>query len=77
MKNKPKPDNRSDNVERIQRNINHTIQNIELANEAIDMAGSDKTKEELEGKNKRRERALEGMCHEIKDEAQDRDKGLS
>ena len=77
MKNKPNPDDRSDNVERIQQNIDNTMENIRLAEDAIELADNDKTKRELEEKNRRRERALEGYRHEIKDEADDADKGLS
>lgn len=74
MKSKPKPDDRSDNVERIQHNINSTIRNIEAAEELTAETDSKKTKEELAAKNERRERALDGMRREIKDEADDRKK---
>ena len=40
---KSNPDDRSDNVERIQENINNTIKNINLANEVI--AESNNSKE--------------------------------
>ncbi len=33
--NKPNPDNRADNAERIQENINSTIRNMEAADEMI------------------------------------------
>jgi small acid-soluble spore protein (thioredoxin-like protein) len=77
MKNRPKPDDRSDNVDRIQENIDNTIQNIELGEDAIAHTDNPKTKRELEAKNRRREEALDGMRREIKDEADDRDQGLS
>lgn len=77
MNNRPKPDDRSDNVERIQHNIDNTIENIRLAEDAIELADNDKARRELEEKNRRRERALEGMRREIKDEADDANKGLS
>lgn len=67
---KPKPDDRRDNVDRIQRNIDLTIQNMELADELIEKTSDPKTKEALENKNARRRQALEGMRHEIKDEAE-------
>jgi len=70
-----KPDNRKDNVERIKRNIDSTLQNIELADEMIAKTSDDKTKKDLSEKNKRREKALGGMRHEIRDEAVDREKG--
>ncbi len=67
---KPKPDDRSDNVDRIQKNIDMTIHNMELADEFIDKTSDPKTKEALEEKNERRRQALDGMRHEIKDEAE-------
>ena len=69
---KPNPDNRKDNVERIQRNIDMTIHNIEAADEMIAKNGNPKTKEELHAKNERREEALQGFRKEIKDEAEAR-----
>ncbi|MDP4181106.1 MAG: small acid-soluble spore protein Tlp [Bacillota bacterium] len=75
MKNKPKPDDRRDNVEKIQRNINYTIQNMELAEEMMDRTDNKKTKKELEAKNERRRDALNGMREEIRDEAIDRENG--
>jgi small acid-soluble spore protein (thioredoxin-like protein) len=74
MKSKPKSDDRSDNVERIQHNIHSTIRNIEAADELMAEVDNSKTKEELEAKNERRKRALDGMRSEIKDEAEDRKK---
>jgi small acid-soluble spore protein (thioredoxin-like protein) len=66
---KNKPDNRENNVDRIQNNINKTIQNMELADELIAKTSDEKTKKEFKDKNDRRERALDGMRDEIKDEA--------
>lgn len=66
---KPKPDDRSDNVDRIQFNINHTIQNMEAADELIEKTDDRKMKKDLEEKNNRRRDALDGMREEIKDEA--------
>lgn len=70
---KANPDNRKDNVERIQRNINMTIRNMELADEMMGKADNPKTKEELSAKNEKREQALKGMRGEIKDEADARE----
>ncbi|HOG01035.1 MAG: Small, acid-soluble spore protein Tlp [Firmicutes bacterium ADurb.Bin248] len=70
---KPNPDNRKNNVERIQKNIDMTIHNMELADEMITKTDNSKTKEELQAKNERREQALEGFRKEIKDEADARD----
>lgn len=69
---KPNPDDRSDNVDRIQRNIDMTIENIHRAEEMIATTPDQKMKQVLKEKNQRREQALEGMRHEIRDEAQTR-----
>lgn len=67
--NRPNPDNREDNVERIQKNINYTIQNMEAAEEMIAETSDEKMKKTLSGKNERRRQALDGMRSEIRDEA--------
>lgn len=72
---KAKPDDRRDNVERIQENINHTIENIRKADEMIEETSDDAARKNLKEKNERREDALEGMRSEIRDEAIDREKG--
>lgn len=69
---KHNPDDRRDNVERIQRNINHTIKNTELAEEIIAKSEDEKTRKALIEKNERRRNALKGMKEEIRDEAIDR-----
>lgn len=66
---KNKPDNRDDNVENIQRNINFTIKNMELADDMIGKTDDEKTKRDLKEKNKRRADSLEAMRKEIKDES--------
>lgn len=73
--NKPKPDDRSDNVKRIQANINYTIKNIELADELIEKTDDSKMAKTLEEKNDRRRDALEGFRAEIRDEALDQKQG--
>ena len=72
---KQNPDNRKDNVERIQRNIDMTIHNMEMAEEMIGKTDNPKTKAELGAKNDRRRQALQGMRKEIKDESDAREKG--
>lgn len=72
---KSKPDNRKDNVDRIQYNIDKTIQNCELADEMIAKTDDEKTKKTLAEKNKNREEALDSMRKEIKDEAIDKQNG--
>lgn len=66
---KSKPDDRRDNVDKIQKHIDDTIQNIEMAEEMIAKTDNPKTKAELTNKNERRREALEGMRSEIQDEA--------
>ncbi len=75
---KPNPDDRSDNVEKIQKNIDRTIRKMEISGEMIAKTDDDKTKKDLKAKNKRREDALQGMRHEIRDEAkaQKKDKDI-
>lgn len=70
--NRPKPDDRSDNVEKLQNMVQDTIQNIEKAHETMRYS-SEEEKEKIKAKNKRREEAIEGMRQEIKDEANDND----
>ncbi len=72
MENKPKPDDRRDNVNKIQSNINNTIVNYRKTEELINNVDDNKQKRELEEKNKRREQSLKNMKKEIKDEAIDK-----
>ncbi len=74
-KNKPKPDDRRDNVDRIEFNIGQTIKNMNLADEMISKTDDEKMKQELREKNERREDALAGMREEIRDEALDKRNG--
>ncbi len=67
--NKSKPDDRSNNVDNIQFNINHTIRNMEVAEDMMSKVDDPTQKRELEEKNDRRRDALQGMREEIKDEA--------
>jgi small acid-soluble spore protein (thioredoxin-like protein) len=67
-----KPDDRSDNVEKLQDMIEHTIENIEqaedtLRNPEIDMA--DHERQMIEEKNDRRRDAVESFRLEAKEEA--------
>lgn len=72
---KNKPDDRRDNVDRIQHNISNTIENIELADEMIEKTDDEKMKRTLIEKNERREDALGAMRSEIRDEALDKKNG--
>ena len=69
----PKPDDRRNNVDRIQRNMDRTLHNVEMANELIAETSDPKIKEATEDKNKRRLHALEAMRKEIKDETAKRE----
>jgi small acid-soluble spore protein (thioredoxin-like protein) len=70
----PKPDDRSDNVEKLQDMVQDTIENLEAAHDTMQNEDlSDEQKQEIFEKNKRREESIEGMRNEIKDEASDRE----
>lgn len=62
-------DDRRDNVDRIQNNIDHTIRNMEIAEEVMAETDNPKQKQDMKEKNARRKDALDGMRNEIKDEA--------
>jgi small acid-soluble spore protein (thioredoxin-like protein) len=72
MDNRPKPDDRRDNVERIQFNIDNTIRNYRETEDMLKITEDEKQKRELEEKNKRRALVLKGMKKEIRQEAIDR-----
>lgn len=66
---KPKPDDRTDNVDRIQNNIDNTIRRYREDKEIIENTDDEKLKNDLEEKNARRDQSLKSMKKEIKDEA--------
>lgn len=66
---KSKPDDRSDNVKKIQKNISDTIENIEAAEETAYITENPNTKKDIKDKNDRRRTAIYGMKNEIKDES--------
>ncbi|WP_050180302.1 small acid-soluble spore protein Tlp [Domibacillus robiginosus] len=66
--NRPKPDNRSDNVQKLQEMVQNTIGNIEAAEETMVFANG-KERAAIKAKNERREESIEGMREEIQDEA--------
>ena len=72
---KNKPDDRTDNVDKIKYNIDKTILNCELADEMIAKTDDENMKQTLAEKNDRRETALNAMRREIKDEAIDKQNG--
>lgn len=65
---KPKLDDRSDNVDKLQDMVEDTIQNLEASHDTMSYA-SGEAKAQIQEKNKRRKEAIEGMRQEIKDEA--------
>lgn len=69
-----KPDDRSDNIEKLQNAIENTMQNVRQSADFVkahadEMRESDR--EDILAKNRRREQAIEGFRAEIKDEADD------
>ena len=72
---KSKPDDRTDNVDKIQRNIDNTIENFRKAEESLEETDGETSRKQIIDKNHRREEALDGMRSEIRDEAKDKEKG--
>jgi small acid-soluble spore protein (thioredoxin-like protein) len=67
-----KPDNRADNVEKLQSAVQNTIQNMEEADEYLAEFSDEISSEErssIEEKNERRRASIAGMRREISDEA--------
>jgi small acid-soluble spore protein (thioredoxin-like protein) len=71
--NKPNPDNRSDNVEKLQDMVQNTIENFEEAEDTLQFASNDE-REQIKAKNERRAESIESMRKEIQDESADRQK---
>ncbi|GIN21186.1 MAG TPA: small acid-soluble spore protein Tlp [Bacillus bacterium] len=65
---RPKPDDRSDNVEKLQEMVHNTIENMEKAEETMQFSNEEQ-KSQIEQKNERRRESIRGMREEIKDEA--------
>ena len=66
---KPNPDDRSDNVEKLQEMIHNTIENIEEAEESMQFTDSSEQRQQIEAKNERRRESIDAMRSEVKDEA--------
>ena len=69
---KPKPDDRSNNVERLQGHLDDTYENLDDAEDYLEAHADEmppRQEEALEAKNRRRREAIEGFREEIKDEA--------
>ncbi|MBP3952914.1 small acid-soluble spore protein Tlp [Bacillus suaedae] len=73
-----KPDNRNDNVEKLQQMKENTEHNIEAAEESV--AHTEMTNEQkqmVQEKNHRRQESIEAFEAEIKDEANARENGYN
>ncbi|CAI8768164.1 MULTISPECIES: small acid-soluble spore protein Tlp [unclassified Brevibacillus] len=67
-----KPDDRSDNAEKLQQMISNTEENIRESEDYLTAHAGEISAEEkatLEAKNQRREESIEGYRAEIKDES--------
>jgi len=67
MRRKPNPDDRSDNVEKLQEMIHETLDNINESEDNMESMSAEE-QEKIEAKNKRRNEAIDGFRNEIKDE---------
>jgi small acid-soluble spore protein (thioredoxin-like protein) len=73
--NDPKPDDRRDNVDRIQNMIDNTIINYRETKDLMKKVDNEKERQDLADKNLRREQSLKNMKEEIRDEATDKKNG--
>lgn len=67
-----KPDDRSDNVDKLQEMLQNTEESIRESEEYVSAHSNEISAEEkanIEAKNQRREESIEGFRSEIKDEA--------
>ncbi|MNE89238.1 Small, acid-soluble spore protein Tlp [compost metagenome] len=67
-----KPDDRSDNVRKLQESVQNTIENFREAQDYLSEYAEEITgeeKQQIEEKNAKRLRSIEGQRAEIKDEA--------
>ncbi len=65
--NQPKPDDRSDNVEKLQEMVHNTMENMEEAEATAEFSNA-QDRADIEAKNERRRESIAGMREEIKDE---------
>lgn len=67
-----KPDDRKDNVEKLQEMVQDTIQNLEEAHDTLQNESlSEEQKQAIIAKNRRREESIQSFRNEIKDEYRD------
>jgi small acid-soluble spore protein (thioredoxin-like protein) len=67
-----KPDDRSDNVEKLQEIVQNTIDNLEEAEDYLSEHAEELSPEEIQAiteKNRNRRQSIRGLREEIKDEA--------
>lgn len=74
--NKPKPDDRSDNVEKLQTMVENTIENMNEAEETLRFSDSEESAK-IADKNERRKESIEAMQAEIADESEARANGMN
>lgn len=67
--NQPNPDDRSDNVEKLQAMIQNTDDNIRKAEQSLSLAENEGQRSQIEAKNDRRRESITEMRAEIQDEA--------
>ncbi|MGM8213676.1 small acid-soluble spore protein Tlp [Virgibacillus sp. W0430] len=67
--NRHKPDDRSDNKEKLQNMVHNTLENIAEAEDSMEFASGEQ-KENIRNKNQRRKESIESMRNEIKDESE-------
>jgi len=73
MSKHPKPDNRSNNVERIRDIVRNTEDNIQEAEISMEFADSEQ-RQRMQEKNSRRKQSIEVLKEEMKDEIEARKK---
>lgn len=69
-----KPDDRSDNIDKLEENIGQTLDNMDDARDYLKAHSeelSEEQKRQIREKNRRREESIEGFRSEIRDEAAD------
>lgn len=73
--NKPKPDDRSNNVERLQTMVENTIENMNEAEETMRFTDNEEERQRIAAKNERRMESIDAMRSEIMDESAARENG--
>jgi small acid-soluble spore protein (thioredoxin-like protein) len=66
--NQPKPDDRSDNAEKLQAMIEDTKENIAKAEQSLEFTDSEQQRQQIEAKNHRRRESIDSFKAEIQDE---------